>query len=230
MTSAIRYRCASSSSTAGASNNASLPDAIHDPTRNSSSIHTIAVSARLPPPSIPTQIREPSSIGVDPFAHACHAPGGSHDPSLPAHWFKWKRRHAISGTASYWRRSPAWVIQLAGFASFASSMSSTGRSSRAIHSIIRSVSVIAVPPSTLLYFLLFFVLGYLVYAALYAALGSLVNRIEDVNSVTTPLNIVLIATYFLSIYALGNPDAEYVKWLSYVPFFTPMLMFIRTGG
>ncbi|MFL5733491.1 MAG: ABC transporter permease [Chloroflexia bacterium] len=90
-------------------------------------------------------------------------------------------------------------------------------------------AITAVPPSTLLYFLLFFVLGYLVYASLYAALGSLVNRIEDVNSVTTPLNIVLIVTYFLSIYALGNPEAAYVKWLSYVPFFTPMLMFIRVS-
>jgi ABC-2 type transport system permease protein len=95
--------------------------------------------------------------------------------------------------------------------------------------VVAGSAVIAVPPSTLLYFLLFFVLGYLVYAALYAALGSLVNRIEDVNSITTPLNIVLIATYFLSIYGLGNPDAEYVKWLSYVPFFTPMLMFIRVS-
>jgi ABC-2 type transport system permease protein len=90
-------------------------------------------------------------------------------------------------------------------------------------------TLIAVPATTLLYFLLFFILGYLVYASLYAALGSLVNRIEDVNSITTPLNIVLIVTYFLSIYALGNPDAEYVRWLSYVPFFTPMLMFIRVS-
>jgi ABC-2 type transport system permease protein len=95
--------------------------------------------------------------------------------------------------------------------------------------VVAGSAIIAVPPSTLLYFLLFFVLGYLVYAALYAALGSLVNRIEDVNSITTPLNIVLIATYFLSIYALGNPDAGYVKLLSYVPFFTPMLMFIRVS-
>jgi len=62
-----------------------------------------------------------------------------------------------------------------------------------------------------------------------AALGSLVNRIEDVNSITTPLNVILIVTYFLSISALGNPDADYVRWLSYVPFFTPMLMFIRVS-
>jgi ABC-2 type transport system permease protein len=91
------------------------------------------------------------------------------------------------------------------------------------------IEIALVPPATLIYFLLFFVLGYLVYAALYAGLGSLVNRIEDVNSITTPLTIMMVGTYLLSFVALGNPEAEYIRWLSFVPFLSPMLMFIRVA-
>ena len=87
----------------------------------------------------------------------------------------------------------------------------------------------SVPPTTLIAFLVFFVLGYLIYAALYAALGSLVNKTEDVNSVTTPITLVVVAAYLLSLLALGNPDAVYVKWLAFVPLLSPMLMFIRVA-
>jgi len=82
---------------------------------------------------------------------------------------------------------------------------------------------------TRLFFLVFFVLGYLLFASIYAALGSLVNRSEEVNSITTPVTIIMVGTYLLSIYSLGNADSELVRWLSFVPFFTPMLMFIRVA-
>jgi len=91
------------------------------------------------------------------------------------------------------------------------------------------VNIALVPASTLILFLVFFLLGYLLFAALYGALGSLVSRTEDVNSITGPLTIVMVGVYLVSISALGNPDADYIKWLSFVPFFTPMLMFIRVA-
>jgi ABC-2 type transport system permease protein len=89
------------------------------------------------------------------------------------------------------------------------------------------ISLASVPAPTLIFFLVFFVLGYLLIACIYAALGSLVNRTEEVNSITTPISLVMVATYLLSIWALGNPESDVVKGLSFVPFFTPMLMFIR---
>lgn len=91
------------------------------------------------------------------------------------------------------------------------------------------IDVASVPAPTLLSFLLFFVLGYILFAAMYAALGSLVNKVEDVNNVTAPLTIVMVGVYLVSLSSLSNPDADYVKWLSYIPFFTPMLMFIRVA-
>ncbi len=124
----------------------------------------------------------------------------------------------LAGLAQY----VLWVA--AGFGALV--FSSLGKSSSAGAPQFELASV---PPGTLVAFLVFFVLGYLVYAALYAALGSLVNRTEDVNSVTTPITLMLVATYLLSLAALGNTDADYVKWLSFVPFLSPMLMFIRVA-
>lgn len=113
-----------------------------------------------------------------------------------------------------------WVV--VGFAAFFISGVARGGSQL-------PVDVTSVPPATLIYFLVFFLLGYLAYAALYAALGSLVNKTEDVNSITMPVTLLLVANYFLSIASLGNPDAEYVKWLAFLPVLTPMLMFIRVA-
>ena len=115
----------------------------------------------------------------------------------------------------------AWVI--AGFVGLviSSRLSDSGVTSQ--------LDLASVPPGTLVAFLVFFVLGYLVYAAMYAALGSLVNRTEDVNSITTPITLMLVATYLVSLLALGNTEADYVRWLSFVPFLSPMLMFIRVA-
>ena len=93
----------------------------------------------------------------------------------------------------------------------------------------QGLDIAIVPSGTLVFFLVFFVLGYLLYASIYAALGSLVNRSEDVSSITTPVTIIMIGTYLLSIYGLSSPDSDLVRWLSFVPFLTPMLMFIRVA-
>ncbi len=112
----------------------------------------------------------------------------------------------------WWRGSRCWLaVRLSG------AISTSG------------VDIALVPASTLVLFLVFFLLGYLLFAALYGALGSLVSRTEDVNSITGPLTIVMVGVYLVSISALGNPDADYIRWLSFVPFFTPMLMFIRVA-
>lgn len=92
-----------------------------------------------------------------------------------------------------------------------------------------SLDLASIPVAMWLYFLLFFVLGYLLFASMYAALGSLVSKTEEVNGITTPITIIMVGVYLFSIWALGNPDAAAVKWLSFVPFLTPMLMFIRVS-
>ncbi|MEC2305964.1 ABC transporter permease, partial [Weizmannia sp. CD-2023] len=83
--------------------------------------------------------------------------------------------------------------------------------------------------STIVYAVVFFLLGYLLYATLAAFLGSLVSRIEDAQQMMMPMTFLVMIGFFLAMAGLGNPSAGYITVLSYIPFFTPMLMFLRVG-
>ena len=85
-------------------------------------------------------------------------------------------------------------------------------------------------PSILAAFAVLFVLGFLLYAVLYAAAGSLVSRMEDINSVVAPMTLVGMAGYLIAVYTSSGlipADAGWVVVLSYVPFVSPYLMLSR---
>jgi ABC-2 type transport system permease protein len=84
-------------------------------------------------------------------------------------------------------------------------------------------------PTVLAAFLVLFVLGFLMYSLLYAALGSLVSRQEDVQSATSPLMMLVMAGYFMSIFGLNAIDDTWVRIASFVPFFSPYLMLARVS-
>jgi ABC-2 type transport system permease protein len=75
---------------------------------------------------------------------------------------------------------------------------------------------------------LWFLLGYLVYALLFGALGALVSRQEDVGGATAPALTAIVLPYILSITILpSNPTNGFLAVLSFVPFFSPMIMPMR---
>lgn len=82
---------------------------------------------------------------------------------------------------------------------------------------------------TIIYAIVFFVLGYFLYATLAALLGSLVSRVEDVNQVIMPMTFLIIIAFLLAMTGLGNPELGYLKYTSYIPFFAPLVMFLRVG-
>ncbi|WP_138419789.1 ABC transporter permease [Aquibacillus sediminis] len=86
-----------------------------------------------------------------------------------------------------------------------------------------------VTASTFVYALVFFLLGYLLYATLAAMVGSLVSRVEDVNQLMLPIIFLIIIAFMVAMFGLNAPESTFVKVTSYIPFFTPMLMFLRVG-
>ncbi|MFD5851741.1 ABC transporter permease [Cytobacillus pseudoceanisediminis] len=86
-----------------------------------------------------------------------------------------------------------------------------------------------IPASTIAYAIIFFILGYFLYATLAAFLGSLVSRIEDIQQMITPMTMMVVAGFMIAMFGLGQPEASFVTITSYIPFFTPMLMFMRVG-
>lgn len=77
---------------------------------------------------------------------------------------------------------------------------------------------------------LFFILGYFFYAALFAAAGSMVSRSEEINQVTLPVSLMLMAGFVVAIIAMASPDGTLAVVGSYIPFLTPFVMFARIGA
>jgi len=89
------------------------------------------------------------------------------------------------------------------------------------------IDISKVSIASLGFFLVFYVLGFILWASLYAAVGSLVSRQEDVQGALTPFALLNTGAYLAAIFGLQSIDATWVTVLSYVPFFTPILMFAR---
>jgi ABC-2 type transport system permease protein len=78
-----------------------------------------------------------------------------------------------------------------------------------------------------LLFLIYMLLAFFLYATLFAGLGAMVKRQEEVQSaIMLPLMLMVIG-YLLFFLTVSSPDATLTKVLSYIPFWTPILMLMR---
>jgi len=78
--------------------------------------------------------------------------------------------------------------------------------------------------------LFWFILGFGFFAVLYAAAGSLVSRQEDVNSVATPITMLVMAGYILAQVTLADPQGAVASVMSWIPPFSSMLMPLRIAA
>jgi ABC-2 type transport system permease protein len=92
----------------------------------------------------------------------------------------------------------------------------------------RSVmSNVQIPMAGIVAFAVFFILGYFLYATMYAALGSMVNSDQEAQQVQWPAMLPIIFSIVLSTPVLQHPNSPLAFWTSMVPFFAPILMFVR---
>ena len=84
-----------------------------------------------------------------------------------------------------------------------------------------------IPVSLVVYFVVYFVLGYFLYATLYAAVGALVTSEEDAQQIQIPVTMFLVIPMIFSSAILSNPNSTLSIVLSLIPFFAPVLMFMR---
>ena len=83
--------------------------------------------------------------------------------------------------------------------------------------------------TTIIYAVVFTLLGYFLYATLAAFLGSLVSRVEDVQTMITPMTMLVVVGFMIAVFGLNNPETGFITATSFIPFFSPMLMFLRIG-
>ncbi len=108
-----------------------------------------------------------------------------------------------------------WVAFLAGIGG--SSIITSGNLKEALN----------IPLSMLAFLPIYFVLGYMLYSSMYAALGAMVNSEQEAQQwqwfVTMPLIIPIISMTGV----IRQPDGAMATWMSMVPFFSPILMYVR---
>ncbi|MFK2825868.1 ABC transporter permease [Bacillus sp. B190/17] len=105
----------------------------------------------------------------------------------------------------------------------------TALSAQSEGSVVDIMGLKSISLSMIMYAVLLFILGYFLYATIAALLGSLVSRLEDVQQMMMPLTFLVMIGFFISMYGLSNPESPFITVTSYIPFFTPMIMFVRIG-
>ena len=74
---------------------------------------------------------------------------------------------------------------------------------------------------------IYFVLGYMLYSSMYAALGAMVNSEQEAQQWQWFVTMPLIIPIIMMTGVIRQPDGAMATWMSMVPFFSPILMYVR---
>jgi ABC-2 type transport system permease protein len=113
----------------------------------------------------------------------------------------------------------AWALSMAGLSFFGGQ-----------GGLVGGVKLPEIPPLTIVLFVVFFLLGYFLYGAMYAAIGAAVNSQQEAQSLVFPVMMPLIVGVMLFPMVLASPDGPVSIAVSMVPFWTPLLMFLRVSA
>ncbi len=89
------------------------------------------------------------------------------------------------------------------------------------------------PPGTVgatVLVLAWFTVGFALYSCLFAMAGAVASRVEELQNTSTPVSMVLMASYFVAISATGDPASGLARVASLLPPTAPMLMPIRIAA
>ena len=88
----------------------------------------------------------------------------------------------------------------------------------------------AFPPSTLLISLLYLVLGYMLYASILISLGALGQSMQDAQTLSLPMIIVMMGGFLVINLGLSAPDSGLIVAASIFPLTSPFAMMIRLAS
>ncbi|KIL37492.1 potassium ABC transporter permease [Cohnella kolymensis] len=91
------------------------------------------------------------------------------------------------------------------------------------------VQLQSIDPALVAFAVLFYLTGFFLYATLFAAVGSIVSRTEDLAQAVMPITLITVVAFYVSMFGLTHPNHILIVICSFIPFFTPFLMFLRIG-
>lgn len=109
-----------------------------------------------------------------------------------------------------------WIVIAAG-ASAPSLLAMAGVKESAFHMDMKLIPAFAV----------FFVGGYMLYSSLFAALGAMVNSEQEAQQWQTFVTLPIVVPMVMMMFVIRQPNAPVSMWMSLVPFFAPILMYLR---
>jgi ABC-2 type transport system permease protein len=92
---------------------------------------------------------------------------------------------------------------------------------------LAGVELPSMPAVVMVFFVVYFVLGFLLYGTLYAGVGAAFDTEQEAQNFQMMVTIFLIIPLVLIIQIMNAPDGTLSVVLSLIPFFTPILMFLR---
>ncbi|WP_427453726.1 ABC transporter permease [Litorimonas sp. WD9-15] len=78
----------------------------------------------------------------------------------------------------------------------------------------------------IIFLIIFFILGYVLYGAFFIALGALSSSMQDAQTLTTPIMLVMMAALIVVPIGLNNPDSPLITIASFIPFSAPFAAII----
>jgi ABC-2 type transport system permease protein len=79
--------------------------------------------------------------------------------------------------------------------------------------------------------LLWFLLGYAFYSSLFAVAGAIVSRQEELQNTATPLNLLMVASFFVAFStSVSGADSTLAKVSTFLPPVAPLIMPMRIAG
>lgn len=92
---------------------------------------------------------------------------------------------------------------------------------------ISSENRLKLDPAMLIFFPVYFVLGYFLFATIYAGIGSMFNSEEDAQQLVSVATMLLVVPMIVMTPVIKNPSGTLAVVLSLIPFFSPILMYLR---
>ncbi len=80
---------------------------------------------------------------------------------------------------------------------------------------------------TLVWFIIYYILGYFLYSAMYSIVGVATTTDQEAQQASMPITLLLVVPLLVLTTLVKNPDSSLIVGLSYVPFFSPIIMFAR---
>jgi ABC-2 type transport system permease protein len=131
----------------------------------------------------------------------------------------------LASATSGFLQLAVWIVTAIFLGGGSSTPQSQDVSADQLMSFANALDVIT--PGLIAAFLIWFVIGSLQLSTLFAAAASLINRTEDLGSISFPLVMPIIAAFLIAITGLSAPDSPVVVACSYIPLLAPFVMFVR---